>query len=65
MSWAAPVDWQPECAATDLAYDTDDDVWQGTFTLPAGDWEYKAALNDTLGRELRRRRRCRTAPTSH
>ena len=24
-----------------------DDVWQGTFTVPAGSWEYKAALNDS------------------
>lgn len=41
-----PGDWQPECAATHLGYDVDDDVWQGIFTLPAGSWEYKAALND-------------------
>ena len=34
------------CAATHLAYDAGDDVWQGTFTLPAGGYEYKAALND-------------------
>ena len=25
----------------------DDDVWQGTFSLPAGSYEYKAALNDS------------------
>jgi pullulanase-type alpha-1,6-glucosidase len=42
-----PGDWQPECAATELADDADDDVWQATFTVPAGSWEYKAALNDT------------------
>ena len=40
-----PGDWQPECAATHLAYEADDDVWQGTFSLPAGSWEYKAALD--------------------
>jgi glucan 1,4-alpha-glucosidase len=40
-----PADWQPECAATHLAYDAGDDVWQGTFSLPAGSYEYKAALN--------------------
>src|SRR3954467_7870696 len=40
-------DWDPGCAATHLAYDASDDVWQGTFTLPAGTWEYKAALNDS------------------
>jgi pullulanase len=38
-------DWQPDCAATQLAFDTDDRVWQATFDLPAGNWEYKAALN--------------------
>ena len=42
-----PGDWQPDCAATHLAYDAGDDVWQGTFPLPAGGYEYKAALNDS------------------
>lgn len=42
-----PGDWQPDCAATHLAFDLDDQVWQGTFDLPAGDYEYKAALNDS------------------
>jgi glycosidase len=41
-----PGDWDPACAATHLTYDAADDVWQGTFTVPAGSWEYKAALND-------------------
>ena len=48
-----PADWDPACAATHLTYDASDDVWQGTFTLPAGNYEYKAALNDCVGRELR------------
>lgn len=42
-----PGDWQPECAATHLGYDASDDVWQGTFMVPAGNWEYKAPLNDS------------------
>ena len=42
-----PGDWQPECAATYLAYDADDDVWQQVFAVPAGGYEYKAALNDS------------------
>ena len=42
-----PGDWQPECAATHLTYDSADDVWQGVFSVPAGSWEYKAALNNT------------------
>jgi glucoamylase len=40
-------DWDPTCAATHLTYDANDDVWQGTFALPAGNYEYKAALNDS------------------
>jgi len=43
-----PGVWQPDCAATHLTYDPDDDVWQASFTLPAGSWEYKAALNDSF-----------------
>src|SRR4029078_2437172 len=41
-----PGDWDPGCAASHLAYDPTDDVWQGTFNVPAGSYEYKAALND-------------------
>jgi glucoamylase len=39
-------DWDPACAATHLTYDAADDVWQGAFSLPAGAYEYKAALNN-------------------
>ena len=42
-----PGDWDPACAATQLDYDASDEVWQGTFSLPAGSYEYKAALNDS------------------
>ncbi len=42
-----PGDWQAECAATHLTYDPADDVWQRTFALPAGSFEYKAPLNDS------------------
>ncbi|MGE5464285.1 MAG: alpha-amylase family glycosyl hydrolase, partial [Syntrophothermus sp.] len=40
-------DWQADCATTHLAYDAGDDVWQGTWTVPAGGWEYKATINDS------------------
>ncbi|MDJ0698848.1 MAG: pullulanase-type alpha-1,6-glucosidase [Woeseiaceae bacterium] len=40
-----PGDWQPDCAVTFLDYDADDTVWQGVFNVPAGSWQYKAALN--------------------
>jgi pullulanase-type alpha-1,6-glucosidase len=42
-----PGDWQPDCAATHLGFDSDDDVWQVVFNVPAGSWEYKAPLNDS------------------
>ncbi|KAA3665386.1 MAG: hypothetical protein DWQ04_00880, partial [Chloroflexi bacterium] len=42
-----PGDWQPDCANSELIYDAVDDVWQATFNLPVGAFEYKAALNDT------------------
>src|SRR5690349_23590170 len=40
-------DWDPGCVATHLIYDAGDDVWQGTWTVPAGNWQYKAALNNS------------------
>jgi len=41
-----PGDWQPECAATELI-PVGDGTWSAEFTVPAGTWEYKVALNDT------------------
>jgi Ca2+-binding RTX toxin-like protein len=41
-------DFQPSCAVTQLVYDANDDVWQGTFTVPAGEWHYKVALNGSF-----------------
>jgi hypothetical protein len=38
-------DWQPSCAVTHLAYDPNDNVWQGVFALPAGSFYYKVAIN--------------------
>jgi glycosidase/fibronectin type 3 domain-containing protein len=40
-------DWQPDCAATHLSYDGNDDVWQRSFTIPTGSYEYKAPINDS------------------
>src|SRR5215213_8169254 len=42
-------DWDPGCAATHLTYDANDGVWQGSFNVPAGNWEYKAPVNDNWG----------------
>ncbi len=44
-----PGDWQADCAATHLAWDAADQAWTATFTVPAGSWQYKAALNDGWG----------------
>jgi glycosidase len=40
-----PDDWQPECTATQLPREFADGVWQASFSVPAGAWEYKVALN--------------------
>jgi pullulanase-type alpha-1,6-glucosidase len=42
-----PGDWQPDCTASQLTFDADDTVWQNTFNVPAGNWEYKAPLNNS------------------
>jgi Pullulanase X25 domain len=39
-------DWQADCAATHQTYDANDNVWQSSWALPAGSYEYKAALNN-------------------
>jgi len=38
-----PGDWQPDCAAIALTH-RGNDVYAGTFDLPAGAWEYKVAV---------------------
>jgi glycosidase len=40
-------DWDPTCAASHLIYDAVDDIWQGTWSIPAGSYEYKATINDS------------------
>lgn len=40
-----PGDWQPDCENTALVFDEDDQVWTAVFTIPAGSYEYKVALN--------------------
>src|SRR5687767_13054767 len=40
-----PAEWQPACQNTYLTFE--EGVWQGTFELPAGSYEYKVALNDS------------------
>jgi hypothetical protein len=40
-------DWNPSCASSHLDFDFNDRVWQKVFQVPAGNFEYKAALNDS------------------
>lgn len=40
-------DWQTDCENTALVYNAAADLWEGTFNLPAGAYEYKVALNGT------------------
>ncbi len=37
-------DWTPDCEGARLT-ERPDGVWEGTFDLPAGDYEYKVAIN--------------------
>jgi pullulanase-type alpha-1,6-glucosidase len=39
-------DWDPACTQTELV-NVAGSAWKSTFALPAGDWEYKVALNDS------------------
>ena len=38
-------DWQPDCNQAQLTLDPNDGIWKGTYTLPAGSYSYKAAIN--------------------
>ncbi|MFD4422291.1 pullulanase-type alpha-1,6-glucosidase [Agromyces sp. NPDC058484] len=40
-------DWAPACEATDLHSTATPGVYSAEFTVPAGTWEYKVAVNDT------------------
>ncbi|WP_421734590.1 pullulanase-type alpha-1,6-glucosidase [Cellulomonas sp.] len=42
-----PGDWQPDCTTTDLALTATEGVYSADFTVPAGAYEYKVAINDT------------------
>ena len=40
-------DWQPACPDTALTFDEEDGLWQAEFELPAGDYNYKVALDES------------------
>jgi pullulanase len=41
-------DNDPTCAATQLTLDEGDGVWQKSFNIPAGTWQYKVAIDGAL-----------------
>ncbi|MDQ1740008.1 MAG: hypothetical protein QOE53_1660 [Pseudonocardiales bacterium] len=41
-------DWQPECPQLQLTRRANDGIWSRTLALPAGAYEYKAALNNSF-----------------
>jgi alpha-amylase len=40
-------DWDPACAASHLTFNAKNGLWAGSFQLPAGDFEYKVAIDDS------------------
>ena len=38
-------DWEPGCDQVQLTLDETDQIWKGAFDLPAGSYEFKAALD--------------------
>jgi hypothetical protein len=40
------AEWQPSCPAAELIEDATSGSWTGTFTLPAGTYDYKIAYDD-------------------
>ncbi|SFB91516.1 Glycosidase [Nocardioides terrae] len=42
-----PGDWQPDCSKTHLTFSTADGQWHGTFTVPAGSYQWKVAIDDS------------------
>lgn len=40
-------DWQPACAQTQLVLDATDNVWQNSFLIPAGNYQFKVTLNNS------------------
>ena len=41
-------DWDPACSASHLTFKaTNGGLWEGTFQIPAGTWDYKVAIDDS------------------
>lgn len=39
------ADWSPDCDQAQLSLDPKDQIWKGTYTLPAAPYAYKVAVN--------------------
>lgn len=46
-SLGCPGNWRPDCSNTYLTLNETANVWKGTFNMVVGDYEYKAALNNS------------------
>jgi alpha-amylase len=42
-----PTDWDPACDVSDLAFDTSDGLWKGTWMIPEGEYEWKVAVDNS------------------
>jgi glycosidase len=42
-----PGDWDPGCPQAQLSLDANDKIWKGSYSLPAGTYSYKVAINKT------------------
>jgi alpha-amylase len=40
-------DWHPACTDSHLTFNTTNGLWEGTFQIPEGEYEYKVAINDS------------------
>jgi glycosidase len=40
-------DWMPDCPQAQLTLGAADEIWEGTYTLPAGPYAYKVAIDQT------------------
>ncbi len=43
-------EWQPDCTETELTFNEESGLWEGVFSIPAGEYEYKVALDGTWDR---------------
>jgi alpha-amylase len=41
------ADWNPACAASHLTFNTSNGLWEASFRLPEGNYEYKVVINDS------------------